>query len=329
VGQTGLFSFDDKHGFSKPRRQAAVGWMRRWLMDDAVAVIEPELKLQTDEAVGATITGQVINEFKDEVTVAEMNLARAKELAEQRLKFWQDNDIKACLSEVKRLIGSIERRERATVCNAGTIKRDGYRIDKLVINRQGDVPMPALLFKPKSDIAKYPAIIYVDSSGKASDAAVGGKIENLVHAGHIVLSVDVRGFGETADKGSDSKYRNREHRVSNLAMHIGRPLLGQRVDDVLTAADVLAGRDDVEAIHLVGLYDAGPVALHAGAIDERFASVTVEESIRSWVDDVVAKPLTPNLLSYVVPGALLKYDLPDLRRAIASRKVNMLKKIRE
>jgi cephalosporin-C deacetylase-like acetyl esterase len=321
--QTGLFSYDGKHSFSKPLRQGAAGWMKRWLMDDATPVIEPELKLHEDKAIQTTATGQVVTSFKDEVTVAEMNLARAKELAGQRRKFWQNNDTKTCLAEVKRLIGSSKKREKATVRNAGTIKRDGYRIDKLVIQRKGHVPMPVLMFVPKVDAAKCPATIYVDSRGKASDAAVGGEIEKLVLAGHMVLSVDVLGFGETTDTGSSRSYNNREHRVANLAMHIGRPLLGQRVDDILTAVDVLAGRKDVENIHLVGLYDAGPVAIHAGALDERFASVTVRESINSWVDNVVEKPLDYDLLGCVVPGALVKYDLPDLLRAIAPRKVSM------
>ena len=112
------------------------------------------------------------------------------------------------------------------------------------------------------------------------------------------------------------------HRVANVSMHIGRPLLGQRVDDLLTAADVLSARDDVEAVHLIGLHNAGPVALHAAALDERFASLSVRESISSWVEDVVAKPLGHHLLGHVVPGALQKYDLPDLVRAIAPRKVD-------
>jgi len=323
---TGIFSYDGPHGFSKPLRQAAVGWMKRWLMNDAVPVIEPELKLNADKALQATVTGQVVSSFKEEVTVAEMNLARAKELAGDRCQFWQDNDTKSCLAQVRRLIGASQKREKASVCNKGSVKREGYLIDKLLITRQGQIPMAALLFVPQGDLAKRPATVYVDSRGKASDAAVDGEIEKLVRAGRIVLSVDLRGFGETTDKGSDKRYRNNEHRVANLAMHIGRPLLGQRVDDILAATDVLSERADVETINLVGLYDAGPVALHAGALDARFSSVSVKESIRSWVDDVVAKPLTPNLLGYVVPGALLKYDLPDLVRVIDSRKVKRQQK---
>jgi len=80
----------------------------------------------------------------------------------------------------------------------------------------------------------------------------------------------------------------------------------------------------VDDIDLFGIGRAGPVVLHAAALDERFASVTVRGSIDSWVDDVVGSPLDHDLLGHVAPGALLKYDLPDLVRAIAPRKVNIL-----
>ena len=321
--RTGLVSCDEKHGFHKPLRQAAVGWMRRWLLDDATPVVEPKLTLQTDKALRATKTGQVVTSFADEATVAAMNLACAKELAASRKRFWTSGTPASRLAEIRRLIGSAPRREAPTVKTAGTIKREGYRIEKLIIQRPGDVPTPALLFVPKGGGAKRPATVYVDGRGKSRDAAPGGAIEKLVRSGRIVLSIDVRGFGETADRGSNGKYLNVSHRVANLAMHVGRPLLGQRVDDLLTAADVLAARDDVSTIDLVAVGRAGPVALHAAALDDRFTAVTVRQSIASWVDDVVARPLTRDLLGHVVPGALLTYDLPDLTRAIAPRKVTV------
>ncbi len=324
--QTGLFSFNDKHGFSKPRRQAAVLWMKRWLMNDTKPVIEPNLTLQADKALRVSKTGQVITTFKDEATVWGMNLGRAKDLAEERRRFWNNGDRKTCLAEVKRLIGSSEKREKPTAKKTGTIDRDGYKIEKLNIQCVGGIPMPALLFVPDGDVPKRPAAVYVDGRGKARDAAPGGEVDTLVRSGRIVLSIDVVGFGETADRGSNKKYYDNEHRVANLALHIGRPLLGQRVDHVLTAADVLAERDDVGKIDLVGVGRAGPVVLHAAALDERFSSVTMRESIDSWMDDVVGRPLDHDLLGHVVPGALLKYDLPDLLRAIAPREVNVLRK---
>jgi hypothetical protein len=78
---------------------------------------------------------------------------------------------------------------------------------------------------------------------------------------------------------------------------------------------------DADSIELVGAGTAGPVALHAAALDGRFASLTLQDSIRSWVDDVVAQPRRANVIGYVVPSALQKYDLPDLVTAIAPRPV--------
>lgn len=315
---TGLFSHNDKHSFSKPRRQAAVQWMRRWLLDDARPVVEPKLTVQPNQALHVTKSGQVVTEFKDELTVPAINLKRAEQLASARRKFWKAGDPMACLAEIRRLIGLRERRAKAAVQSKGTIKRDGYRIEKLVLQRKGEVAVPALLFVPAGAGGRRPATLYVDSRGKAREAGAGGAIEELVRSGRIVLSIDVRGFGETADRSSNRKYRDVEHNVARLAIHIGRPLLGQRAEDVLAAADVLARRDDVDArkIDLVGIGRAGPVALHAAALDGRFTGLTMRGAIRSWVSDVVAKPLARDIIGCVVPGALLKYDMPDLLRAV-------------
>jgi len=93
----------------------------------------------------------------------------------------------------------------------------------------------------------------------------------------------------------------------------------------LDALDVLAGNSNVQSqrIGLVGIGAAGPVALHAFALDERFASLTLEEGIRSWVDDVVAQPRRENVIGYAVPSALLKYDLADLISAAGTRAVRI------
>jgi hypothetical protein len=164
-------------------------------------------------------------------------------------------------------------------------------------------------------------VIYLDSRGKAADADAGGPIEQLVKQGNLVLAVDLCGWGETADDGKQSKYRNDEFRNAMLAMHVGRPLLGRRVEDVLAVVDVLAAdeRVDTGAIHLVGIERAGPVVLHAAVLDRRIASVATRDSINSWADDVVARPLAENQLSQVVPGALAHYDLPDLVEMLGAR----------
>jgi len=44
--------------------------------------------------------------------------------------------------------------------------------------------------------------------------------------------------------------------------------------------------------------------------------------MRSWIGDVVARPLEPDLMGHVVPGALRWYDLPDLVALLKNRKAD-------
>ncbi len=324
-----LFSHDDEHGFSRPRREAAVQWMRRWLMDDGDPVEEPERTVQKEKALWVTPTGQVGAHWKKEVTVADLNLEEARALEMQRRNFWQRHSKAEWLWEVRRLIGMRENRAVPKVEEAGTLDGRTYRIEKLVIRRPGEVPVPGLLFLPKSSPSKqsegrFPAVLYLDGRGKEAGASPGGPIEDLLRKGRIVLAVDLRGFGETEDRPGENapKLWNREHRLAVISMHIGRPLMGQRVEDALAALDVLLERKDVDPsrIALLGIGRAGPVALHAAALDERFIEVRLKQSIRSFVD-IVAAPLTRDMLTHVVPFALTRYDLPDLVRVIAPRSV--------
>jgi CubicO group peptidase (beta-lactamase class C family)/cephalosporin-C deacetylase-like acetyl esterase len=315
-----FFESDTPHGFYQPHREMAVRWMKRWLLDIDQPIVEPQIELQADQILWASAKGQVLESFPNERTVADLNLERACELADSRRRFWTEHDRAKCLGEVRRLIGLPERLPKAARRSVNKITRDGYTIEKLVITRDSEVPIPALLFVPRETDGVLPATLYVDGRGKATDAALGGRIEQLVRSGRIVLSIDARGWGETSDDQNrvPTKFYNTEHRLVTVALHVGRPLLGQRVDDVLAAFDLLARdeRVDAAAIELVGIRAAAPVVLHAGVLDSRVSGVKLRGGIRSWVDDVVAKPLQRDLEGCVIPSALLTYDLPDLAAAL-------------
>jgi len=310
------------HGYPKMQREAMVRWMRRWLQGKDDPVTEPPQKPEAEADLWASKTGQVVRDLKG-VTAWDLNLARAKELAPQREAFWKDNPKAKCLEEVRRLAAIRPLAEKAAAKSLGTIEREGYRVEKLLIERKDEVPVPALLFVPKPRRGKLPAVLYVDGRGKAHDAAAGGAIEKLVKEGQVVLSIDVRGCGETA-VAQPKGYWHAEFPLAHLSFHIGRPWLGQRVEDALAALDVLAGRDEVDAekLSIVGIEKGGPVALHAAALDERLREVTIERAIESWMD-VVATPQSKDQLNQVVPGALGRYDLPDLVKGIAPRPVTI------
>lgn len=307
------------HGLHRPHREAAARWMRRWLLDDDGPVEEGDTPLLSARELQATRSGQVLVDYPGERSITEMNLERARELEPDRRRFWREGDDGGRAAEVARLIGLRAERGEATYESRGRVARQGYTVERLILKRPGEPHLMALLFEPDEAELPRPATLYVDSRGKAADSRPGGVVESLARSGRVVLSLDLRGYGEGARKDFyGPKYLSDEHSTGMLSLHIGRPLLGQRVEDVQAALDVLLGWKDVDPdrVDLVGVGRAGPVALHAGFLDGRFAHVTLRRSIRSWIEDVVATPLAPNRLALVVPGALARYDLPDLARAL-------------
>ncbi|MCX5682951.1 MAG: acetylxylan esterase [Planctomycetota bacterium] len=309
------------HGFGKYQREASLRWMRRWMMEVDDAPTESPPELATDAQLQVTQSGQVVPELKGR-TVWDFNLDEARRLAPEREKFWRDNSRETCLAEVRRMAGVRPLTEKPVAKPCGTLNREGYAVEKLIIERTDEVPVPALLFLPEKRAGKLPAVLYVSGRGKAADAAPGGAIEKLVKAGRAVLAIDVRGVGETA-AATPKAYWSKEYPIAYLALHLARPLLGQRVEDTLAALDVLAARPETNPnnIEIVGVEAGGPIALHAAALDDRLREVTLVRSIESWMD-VVAEQHPKQQLQQVVPAALTRYDLPDLVRAIAPRPVH-------
>jgi cephalosporin-C deacetylase-like acetyl esterase len=315
--RVGLFEYNDKHGFSRPRRQAAMRWMRRWLLHQDDAPTEGEFPIF--KSLRCTRSGQVLEDFKG-VSVPDLNRRRARELAAARGRALAGRERDAVLADVRRLIGLRAEPGPARVREAGTLERAGHVLVKRVFETEPGVPVPALDFVPKELRKGAPLVLYLHGAGKAADAAPGGPIAKLVEAGNRVVALDLRGMGETAPgvpaKGRPN-YFGVDGKEAFLGLHLNRPLLGQRVHDVLAVMSALEPQAP-NGFHLIGVEAAGPAALHAAALDARVARLTLERSVTSWTD-VAATAITHNQLTNVVPGALKVYDLPELAGLVAPR----------
>ena len=237
--------------------------MRQWLYNDPRPVNEPKnIRLFADAELQVTRTGQVCDDFSDETNVADISLRLANRMKTKRQRFWKANPTKA-LAKVRQLIGLPKKLPQSTVERGSQIKNDWALVDKFTFHRLGDMPVPALLFRPPNNIDQtLDVIIYADDRGMRNAARVNGPIRKLVNESTAVFAVELRGLGETRDQGSNAKYHSHSHRVGNVATHIGQPLLGQRVRDLLAVVDYLneVGSERVRSIQLVGTGAAGPVA---------------------------------------------------------------------
>lgn len=350
---------DLPHGFYLQQREAAARWMHRWLLgeDRVIHEVDPDSlpdpvsdkELRTisegdwkQEELYCSEKGQVL------LTPGEKSVFQLNAEHEQRLRAEREPRWKA--------LTSVERRELvkttigATVAtqadsnvdpptspqceSAGTIHRDGYDIEKLILTRCSSIPLPALAFIPKKPTGE--ACLYLHGTSMSADAAPGGPIEALVKQGQIVLAAELRGIGETEtghDKRDYGRGRfGRDVQEIFLAYLIGRSYVGLRTDDVVAWAQFLkAFRADGDrprsAVHVIGIGEAAIATLHAAALQpELFESVKLRNMVRSWAE-VVAAPENHNQAANVVHGVLRHYDLPDLIALAGANKVSSEKPV--
>ncbi len=313
-----LFEFNDKHGFSLPRRQAAMRWMRHWLLDVNDAPTESDFPVAKDPDMLCTSTGQVLSEFKGR-SAFDLNAEEAAALATRRTSGPPE------VATLRRLLAISDRIEPAAKELKAKSEAKDHRLTKLIYQPSEGIPLPAILLEPMTAAADKPLVIYVHEAGKAADAGENGPISQLVKQGRSVLALDVRGWGETAP-GKQNADRPGAFGVDSkeffLSLHLNRPLLGQRVSDVLAVIGAVTTEGQT-AVELMGIGAAGPIVLHAAALDPRVSAVMTQRSIASWTS-VAQTPLTVNQLCNAVPNVLAHYDLPDLVAAIRPRTCNLV-----
>jgi dienelactone hydrolase len=310
-----LVEIEDKHGFSRPRREAAVQWLQRWLLGRDAPVREEESEILTEEEIQCTEEGQVIR-LPGAVSEFDLNIARMEKHAAARKEFWKETAADEAVNAVRLAIGarSLKSLPELEVQATGTIQRDGYTIQKLGTRPERGIILPALLFLPETPATA--GIVYCHPDGKAADAAPGGPIETLVRSGNAVLAPDLRGTGETRPdenaKGWDEKVGH-DWRDFFRAYLIGKSYTGMRAEDILNMARLLRGRlEDAERIALIAHGQMTVPALHAAALErDLFAAVRLGGGIPSW-EAVARNPRAQDQLIHCVHGALTFYDLPDL-----------------
>jgi pimeloyl-ACP methyl ester carboxylesterase len=314
-----LFEYDDGHAFSRPGRVAAMRWMRRWLLGKDDAPVEEDFPLFADRALQCTTSGQVLEEFRGK-SVFDLNAEREETLALRRAKLQAGRAREDLLKEVRGRMAWPHPPKAVNPQTVGLVHREGYDIEKLVFETEPGITVPALFFRPLPRAGPLPPLVlYLHGEGKARDAGRGGPIERRVKAGQGVLAPDLRGMGETTPPNDWAACFGDDWKEAFLGLHLGRPLLGQRVYDVIA---ILESMGPSEGVHLIGIGSAAPIALHAAALDSRVRQLTLEKSLLSW-SAVARTPIHHNQLTNAVPGALGGYDLPDLAEAFAPRSLSL------
>ncbi|MHC5544292.1 PKD domain-containing protein, partial [Singulisphaera rosea] len=237
-----LFESDEPHGFTRPRREAATRWLRRWLLDKNDATIETDFPIATDAELQCTKTGQVLSDLLEKrverQSVFDLNLRRAVELAELRSDRLSEQSAEDLRRAVRRVIHVRDSMAPARVEVRGEAKHVGYTVRKLVYETEPGILIPVLDCIPtvSNENSRTPTVLVgYDDPGESLR-----QNESLLKAGHRLVFVHLRGMGETAASvGPPSNPAGLDVKEAFLSLHLNRPLLGQRVEDLLSAIATL------------------------------------------------------------------------------------------
>ncbi|MFC2087141.1 acetylxylan esterase [Bacteroidota bacterium] len=318
-----------RHDMQRPKREAAYEWFNKWLDKEIEGKAEPPLKMETVETLrctesGFTLvslggeTGQTLNAKKAEkIYKPEKDSAKLKEKLTKRIGFNMPEKTPDIQWEWR-----------------GTISIDDYSVIKFIYKSEAGIIVPALLYRPKSPKQNVPVIIHVSDKGKPKNNDSSSIPVNMIRDGYIVLSIDVRGIGETDPSppveiptyGGDRLIRRlhvqwRRESQAIRCKSFDRTLLAMRSLDVIRAIDFIKTPDDLKdkRIALVGEGVGGLWTMLASVYDSRAEAVVSVGTLASY------KMLVNNqyyrLLGYFwVPGALYDYDIPDIVRLASGKK---------
>jgi len=209
----------------------------------------------------------------------------------------------------------------------GVLKRDGYRIEKLLFQSRPDVWVTANAYVPEGGKAKLPAMLVVHGhwAGARRDPVVQARCLGLVKLGFFVLAVDAFGSGERYTKPAPGTYHGALY--GSTLWPAGLTLLGCQVYDNRRAVDYLLTRPEVDGdrLGITGASGGGNQTMYAGALDERFRAVVPVCSVGTYQAYLHAACC----VCEVLPGALRFAEEGDVLSLVAPRALLVINATRD
>lgn len=198
----------------------------------------------------------------------------------------------------------------------GQFQRDGYRVEKLVLQTRPGIWMTANAYVPDKP-GKLPAILHVHGhwAGAKQDPVVQSRCIGCAKLGFFVLCVDAFGAGERGVEPQLGEYHG-EMTAATL-FPVGLPLSGLQVYENKRAVDYLQTRPEVnpDQIGITGASGGGNQTMYAGAFDERVRCVVPTCSVGTYQAYLSAACC----MCEVVPGALRFTEEGDVLGLAANR----------
>jgi cephalosporin-C deacetylase-like acetyl esterase len=311
----------DPHAWTPKLRIATTDWLSRWMYARPGPKQEPDFETEAPETLQCTPNGSLRYSQQGD-SIFSLILKKQAHLP--------PDGGRATASQLKELLhyrkhdGALDPRLLVTT------PRKGYSVEKLEFLSEPGIAIPAWVFVPNVKRESYPAMLFVNESGKQADGMEFGLYERLARQGKLVLSVDVRGIGDTRPphdnprSGEFSHLFDVETAMAYMAWFMDESLFGMRVQDVVRSVDYLLSRPDAAKADwkVVGKGAGALWVLYAAALDARIQDATCERGLISYA----ALARTDRYLhsaSVFVRDVLKHFDLPQVAASVADRRLTL------
>jgi cephalosporin-C deacetylase-like acetyl esterase len=299
------------HGLTYAQRVHIYNWFERWLRGSTRSIDrEPEVHPEDDKTLWVGRTGNVVRDFESK-TPFSLNRERAATLRPEKPS-------RADLVQWLR----VEDIRPAPFHVIARVPSEQCRVEAVDTRSSGNVSAPAWLLTPNSETAGKPVLVIFEPNGRNAHWQEGNLYHQLAAAGRTVCAADVRGVGElTPEFGRGQAGYARSHQQEEdyawASLMLGRPLLGQRVTDMLAIVRAFpAGRK----IAVAALGKMTVPALFAAAIEPRIESLYLAGGLVSYRSIVEREDYT-HPLANLLPGILEHTDLPQIAALLAPRRL--------
>lgn len=306
------------HGLSYFMRVQVYKWFERWLRGSSERVeAEPQVHPEPEEMLRVGPTGNVVRDFGSKTPFG---------MARERAGSKRPGNRKA--AELLRLLGVDDLQPQGFETLA-RVPAEGCEVAAVQVRSSGNVSVPAWLFTPGQRSAVRTAFVLFEPGGRNARWQEGGLYHELAAAGCVVCAADVRGIGElTPELGRGNPHYTRSHEGEEdyawASLLLGKPLLGQRVTDMLAIVRAVRGDSRLSGGKLVvaALGKMTVPALFAAALEPGIESLYLAGGLVSYSSVLDSEEYSQPFANFL-PGILGETDLPFVAAAMDGRRLTI------
>lgn len=305
-------TFESQHAYNQPMREAMYGWMTLHLksVGDGSPIAEPEMILAEPESLRCYPGASRPDDW---LTIPQFAAREAQQLVD-RVRLPES------VPQMKELSSKLSTRLDHDVLGGTTphtkIVSAGLSSPRdVVLTPEQKILLRAQVVDGVAASAMHR--LFILTCDGTDTQAVRDYEQVAQEAGYTVVTLGLRATGDQAYE-RDRIGRAPDHNTAEWSLWIGRPLLGQWVQDVRAAIEATSSAaTESGEITLVGIGPAGTAAICAAVVDEQINYVIAVDSLTSYVSAV---PYENQRLGLMAPGILRKVgDIPYIAALLAPR----------